>query len=549
MREARKAMTELASREQPAMKPVRFHLVTENGAPLPDGFAAQLSNRSQSFDYSEKPDRDGIVDFGLVPAGNSEFWLRSPWGESFHKSISVRIGREISETIVCPSGPQPPVEGQFDFEWPANVRHDDFWLVAKVRRGRRAGTDVWKPLEDIWAYVVIDPQGRTHPIFGDTESEKRLSSAFASPNHVHIVAADLEKPERVTLLPERVAAWMVFRPRREMQPGYLTFSPTGGICERDDLLQVRPNELNHWRLTMPEELLQTLNKENVQAAKPAPVAQPALALPNKRPVRFRLVTEAGAPVPQGFKVRLSSGDEYDYRNEPDQEGIVDFGQVLATSTTLTITSPWGEKLTEIVHFRGDKGIDEVVVCPDGPPKKCQGEFEFQWPKELKAQNLWLAARVVSGRREAERVWKHSEAILLFDPNRQRTQVSVSLRPSSPLFDTVVPRLLESTDASFNRVPLPVGDFELNDLAPILITDIAVLRPQSDPKPGSDVRLFQRIARSQRVHQPLECNREERNIWKLEFPERFKVQVLRVLDRESEAKAPKLTDRSQLLVPR
>jgi hypothetical protein len=69
----------------------------------------------------ETSNADGVIDFGPARYGMYSMTLTSPWGESSSSNLTVRPGRGIDETIVCPVPPEN-LELAVEIDWPEDLK-------------------------------------------------------------------------------------------------------------------------------------------------------------------------------------------------------------------------------------------------------------------------------------------------------------------------------------------------------------------------------------------------------------------------------------------
>ncbi|QDT80837.1 hypothetical protein Mal35_43120 [Gimesia maris] len=143
-------MTEIANRPQatvpgnsPAedMNQISFQLVQgkEGGEPAA-GFTGKLTktgNKTDSFSLEAVSNAEGEMDFGKLPWGQYELFLKASWGEHFHSNVTVIPGRDYFETIVCPASTPIASPGdvpvQFEVHWPDKFDSKDWAIVCDFR--------------------------------------------------------------------------------------------------------------------------------------------------------------------------------------------------------------------------------------------------------------------------------------------------------------------------------------------------------------------------------------------------------------------------------
>jgi hypothetical protein len=152
------------------------------------------------------------------------------------------------------------------------------------------------------------------------------------------------------------------------------------------------------------------------APQPVPV-QPAVDTSRSMdwvPAKFKLVLDTeGSPPAVGFKVHMQSAGkdallgetvingtvvsgQLEMTTGPD--GIADLGLCRFGSYLLTVSSPWGERLSRQFSLRPSQENVREIKCPAAAPEQVDVTFSVDWPDDLKDQELWLACSFNAGNR-------------------------------------------------------------------------------------------------------------------------------------------------------
>jgi hypothetical protein len=155
------------------MNRVSFQLVQGKADGKPgvgfEGKLTKIGDNTDSFTLKEESDVEGKLDFGKLPWGGYSLNVIAPWGESYHKDLTVLPGRNFSQTIVCPSAAPVEVPVRFEVEWPDDLKSDDWLLLCDFRPrpidsglsalSRKIGAEIWtrpypNPLDGTWDYPL-----------------------------------------------------------------------------------------------------------------------------------------------------------------------------------------------------------------------------------------------------------------------------------------------------------------------------------------------------------------------------------------------------------
>ncbi len=156
------------------MNRVSFQLVQGKADGKPgvgfEGKLTKIGDNTDSFTLKEGSDAEGKLDFGKLPWGGYSLNVIAPWGESYHKDLTVLPGRNFSQTIVCPSAAPVEVPVRFEVEWPDDLKSDDWLLLCDFRPrpidsglsalSRKIGAEIWtrpypNPLDGTWDYSMV----------------------------------------------------------------------------------------------------------------------------------------------------------------------------------------------------------------------------------------------------------------------------------------------------------------------------------------------------------------------------------------------------------
>lgn len=163
-------------------------------------------------------------------------------------------------------------------------------------------------------------------------------------------------------------------------------------------------------------ILERLQALAIPQPAPAPV-QPAVDTSRSMdwvPAKFKLVLDAeGNPPAVGFKVHMQSfgkdvliGESVingsvvsgQLETTTGSDGIADLGLCRFGSYSLTINSPWGEKLSRQFSLRPSLENVREIKCPATAPEQVDVTFSVDWPDGLKDKDLWLVCSFNSGNR-------------------------------------------------------------------------------------------------------------------------------------------------------
>ncbi|MFI4852121.1 MAG: hypothetical protein ACIAZJ_23690 [Gimesia chilikensis] len=135
-----------------------------------EGKLTKIGDNTDSFTLTEKSNAEGKLDFGNLPWGGYSLNVTAPWGEAYHKSLTVLPGRNYSQSIVCPAAAPVEVPVRFEVQWLEELKSDDWLLLCDFRprsidRGtsalsRNIGTELWtrpypNPLDGTWDYPMV----------------------------------------------------------------------------------------------------------------------------------------------------------------------------------------------------------------------------------------------------------------------------------------------------------------------------------------------------------------------------------------------------------
>lgn len=145
-----------------------------------EGKLTKIGDNTDSFTLTEKSNAEGKLDFGKLPWGGYSLNVTAPWGEAYHKSLTVLPGRNYSQSIVCPDVAPVEVPVRFEVQWPEELNSDDWLLLCDFRprsidRGasalsRNIGTELWtrpypNPMDGTWDYPMACLINRENQVF------------------------------------------------------------------------------------------------------------------------------------------------------------------------------------------------------------------------------------------------------------------------------------------------------------------------------------------------------------------------------------------------
>ncbi len=153
------------SASSPEWNPVTFRLVQgKSGGPAAMGYDLRLdgfSTRTNDVHFEKKSNDSGTVDCGLLPFGQYNVNIQTPFGEFGWQTVSVLAGKPTDLEIVCPAAPPESAEVKFAVNWPMDLRDKGFRMHTFLQRSHRTvGAWRWRrELEPIQHLLLTTENG------------------------------------------------------------------------------------------------------------------------------------------------------------------------------------------------------------------------------------------------------------------------------------------------------------------------------------------------------------------------------------------------------
>lgn len=239
---------------------------------------------------------DGLADLGLVRPGHYTLVIGSPWREYNSRRVTVLPGSSHVWEIVGPAGPRnKEVPIAVSVDWPDDLRDKDLWLVGRIRDlGRQVGGQTWGVSSGALWTLLVRGDKESFSYLGMYDTDRWMGSVGVGdtiPDFTQPVdTLTIRPPVAVQFQPEPL--WPQSRYQLEQivvvrGPGSdeATIKPKLNAVGSHGLVraglwgfngpglgsnwesnqapkfQAEPGELNHWTITLPEELLETVRKQ------------------------------------------------------------------------------------------------------------------------------------------------------------------------------------------------------------------------------------------------------------------------------------------------
>ena len=142
------------------MNQVSFQLVQNNQDEKPAvGFTGKFiktGSKTDSFTLEAVSNEEGKLEFGNLPWGKYDLYLKAPWDEYSQASVTVIPGRNYLETIPCPAAAPTDVPVQFQVNWPDKLKSEDWFLLCDFRsRGNAVSSLNRKYGDNFWSGIPI----------------------------------------------------------------------------------------------------------------------------------------------------------------------------------------------------------------------------------------------------------------------------------------------------------------------------------------------------------------------------------------------------------
>ena len=114
------------------------------------------------------------------------------------------------------------------------------------------------------------------------------------------------------------------------------------------------------------------------------------------PAKLRLVTDDGRPLPEGYRVRLTSPKAINFGSDiqdvsfwftPNNDGIVDFDLLDRRVYRAEIYSPWDLDTSVDIDTRIATDVDQRLVCPAAPLRHASLALNVTLPEDLRTQQF------------------------------------------------------------------------------------------------------------------------------------------------------------------
>ena len=289
--------------------PLKARLVLDapDGPPAA-GYTVQLFQGAESaydnLNMKDISDPDGLVDFGLVRPGQCQLTVTTPWNESLVQHIAIRPGESNSTEIVCPSTALGKGDVEIQIAWPEDLQDQNLWVICSFERVKREFDDIaWYYRNDKFSQYqttlvmnsnsLVESLGELrwhspterHPWSGLVGRARAKYNQFQmtdpsppqlrtvrriavdhillgieiiAPPYQHEILLPLEKPEH----------------RDTVGGGWDSLAvplPSVGRHSFDDsdlpTFSVKPNELNRWTISLPDQLVKQIRQNLAARAK------------------------------------------------------------------------------------------------------------------------------------------------------------------------------------------------------------------------------------------------------------------------------------------
>lgn len=289
------------------LSPVKIRcLLEKSSGPPAEGFQVIMIGRKPVIFYQETTNSDGIADFGLIPSGHYDIRISTPWAENLEKvlgtasipevlkfALETKSGESYIKEIICPSSmPADDVEIAIDIDWPEDLREYKLLLFCTFQRiGRDVGGSRWESsirypslcLTPDKKLVVIPNSRGSIPI---SRGRSGRSGNFVYLNEIEwkpietvewreqgyelrtfAIVSSQEIPEPITgPLNNLRLPILVVVPERLGQRGDRRGKNSPEILrlESPPQFDAVPGKLNHWTITLPENVLQRVRENLIQ---------------------------------------------------------------------------------------------------------------------------------------------------------------------------------------------------------------------------------------------------------------------------------------------
>lgn len=285
---------------------VKVRLVLNNAQRTPaEGFVVHVERIAQDFgdriNMSEETGSDGIADFGFLRHGNYSIYVTTPWGERFAEQFYMRPGTEPVKEIACPAKPPETAQVKLHVEWPDEMKQRNLWVVFGFSEmGRHINGVRWYSGGD-YRVIACEPSGElveivspTDGIEWDMESPARVPdtaewNAPAGVNRfdygvlslrngstrpvqdIEMAALEWQLTHMEETYPPRqfdrnTAFLVIGSDRTDDLSGAVSSAPIARVVA-DEILRLKPlaETLNHWTITLPDELLDQVRAKLAEA--------------------------------------------------------------------------------------------------------------------------------------------------------------------------------------------------------------------------------------------------------------------------------------------
>jgi hypothetical protein len=225
-----------------------------------------LINPGEFASLSEKTDNEGIVVFGPIqPSAEHNVYVQTLRGYELSQEVKLFPGETKEVTLICPAGSFSPLESvSIQFDLPAEMSREDIVLAcsfspldAVVRtegflwRSQAQGV-LARPTGEVITNphqcALLDEGGVGFPLFGDCAPPFFSAASVLSADKIFLPVGQY-----------RLVGVAILAQDENRSPKERTYRSVGTRryeSEKGPLLEVKPGDLNTWRIELPETLLE-----------------------------------------------------------------------------------------------------------------------------------------------------------------------------------------------------------------------------------------------------------------------------------------------------